>query len=138
MKDNKGASKYGLSSSGYIYHLRKGKQLARFWSPSRGNYSVVQSDDGRRCRAYISDSGVEIVSDSTQTPDDLKTIPNYPNYAITPYGAVWRVSGIRNPRPHIVTEHLRGKSSYVQLRNKFGKRHNLKVDHLIDLVWPNA
>lgn len=138
MKNIKGASKYGVSSSGYVYHLRKGKQLTRFWSPARGNYSIVQADDGRRCRAYISDSGAEIASDSTQTPDDLKMIPNYPNYAITPYGAVWRVSGIRNPKPHIVTEHIRGESSYVQLRNKFGKRHNRKVSDLLKLTWPDA
>jgi hypothetical protein len=62
-------------------------------------------------------------------------IPEYPNYGITPYGAVWRIQGKRKVTPHMVREEARGNLAFVQLVHTSGKRHNKCVVKLLKQIW---
>jgi len=130
-----GTYRYVISEDSYVYNVDTGRRLQRRWAGTeRGWYTTLFHESGITVRYYHND-GVLHLPHKMEPPDDVSPIPNYPNYGVTRYGAVWRIGGSRNVRPHIVTEHERGQHAYVQIRNKYGKRHNKRVDHLVEAVW---
>lgn len=136
LNEIEGARDYSLTDTNHVYNNQTNKRLTRYWS-SRGYYTTIRSDGGRPCRFYHQERQLKL-PETTSLPKNIRTIPDYPNYGVTPYGAVWRISGTRNIRPHIVTEQDRGVTPYVQIRNKYGKRHNKKVSGLVEQVWPEV
>lgn len=136
LEEIRGARDYSLTNTNYVYNNQTNKRLTRYWSP-RGYYTTIRSDGGRPCRFYHDDKHLRL-PEETPIPKNIRSIPDYPNYGVTSYGAVWRISGARNTRPHIVTEQDRNNTPYVQIRNKYGKRHNKKVSQLVGQVWPDA
>lgn len=128
-----GTDHYVLTESGFVYNLSTGKRLKRHWS-SKGHYSIIPLGNGRNYRLLHSRPVIKRPEDH-RIPTELRLIPEYPNYGITPYGAVWRIQGKRHVTPHMVREEMRGNLPYVQLIHTTGKRHNKCVDRLIDQIW---
>lgn len=79
----------------------------------------------------------ESISDLSPPPDEIRVIPDFINYGITHYGAVWRLTSPldRMVRPKILDDHVRRRRRYVVLRDKFGKKHPKRVDKLLEQVW---
>jgi hypothetical protein len=128
-----GAEKYVLTDSGFVCNLSTGKRLKRYWS-SKGHYTLIPLGQGRLYRLFHKTPKIKRPEDH-KAPPDLRLIPEYPNYGITPYGAVWRIQGKRNVTPHMVREEIRGDASYVQLLHISGKRHNRSVSKLVQQIW---
>lgn len=131
----KTASRYGYSpTSRQVYHLKSQRRLKRMWS-QKGEYVILTDDTGNRVRYYLDAPDLRPVGDPLAS-ELVRPIPDYPDYVLTPYGAVWRVKGDRLRKPMLVGEHSRNGVDYVQIRNKFGKRHNHNVKTLVSRIWP--
>ena len=132
-----GASDYALAPSGHIYNVNTKRRLKREWIDGRWQ-TKVKTDDGRSCR--VQHDTLHVPSQTLPT-DSYTPIPDYPDYAVTPYGAVWKVRNLRGRRgrhPFIVTEYYRGTKPYVRLRNKYGKQHNVPVARIMDSCFPDS
>ena len=132
-----GASSYALAPSGYIYNVNTKRRLKREWIDGRWQ-TKVKTDDGRSCR--VPHDTLHVPSQTLPTAK-YTPLPDYPDYAVTPYGAVWKVRNLRGRRgrhPFIVTEYYRGTKPYVRLRNKYGKQHNVPVSRIMDSCFPHS
>lgn len=118
-----GASEYGITADGWVYNTRTGRRLTRKWYGNRW-HTTIRDDGGRAC---VLDHARRSVLPSSV--DDVRPIPDYPKYSITPYGAVYRDG-------RLLADHERHGRRYVRLMNKFGRRHNKRVDTLVAAVWP--
>jgi hypothetical protein len=128
-----GLPNYVLTESGFIYNWKTGRRLKRHWS-SKGFFSLIPIGHGRLFRLFHKNPKFKLPEDNSM-PLDLRMIPEYPNYGITPYGAVWRIQGKRSVTPHMVREESRGNLSFVQLVHTSGKRHNKGVTKLLKQLW---
>lgn len=128
-----GLPNYVLTESGFIYNMKSGRRLKRHWS-SKGFFSLIPIGAGRLFRLFHKHPTFKLPEDNS-IPPDLRMIPEYPNYGVTPYGAVWRIQGKRNVTPHMVREETRGNHGYVQLLHTSGKRHNKCVAKLLAQIW---
>lgn len=128
-----GTDRYVLTESGFVYNLHTGRRLKRHWSP-KGHFSMIPLGNGRVYRLLHKNPRIKL-PEQYNVPPDLRMIPEYPNYGITPYGAVWRIQGKRNVTPHMVREEQRGSVSFVQLLHTSGKRHNKSVPQLLQQIW---
>jgi hypothetical protein len=128
-----GLPNYVLTESGFIYNWKTGRRLKRHWS-SKGFFSLLPIGQGRLFRLFHKNPKFRLPEDNS-VPPDLRMIPEYPNYGITPYGAVWRIQGKRKVTPHMVREEARGNLAFVQLVHTSGKRHNKCVVKLLKQIW---
>tara|TARA_R110002051_G_scaffold86774_2_gene152865 strand:- start:2682 stop:3113 length:432 start_codon:yes stop_codon:yes gene_type:complete len=131
-----GASDYSLSNNGYVYNVKTRQRLARTWI-DMGWQTQVKDDAGdiRRIRHDDPDSRTRTLPHDSYTP-----IPDYPDYVVTPYGAVWKIANLigRGGRhPFIVQESYRGNQPYVRLRSVEGKKHNIPMSRIMNNCFPN-
>ena len=132
-----GASDYSLSENGYVYNTKTKKRMARRWIDS-GWQTQVKADDGSTRRIRQTDPEART---RTLPLDSYAPIPDYPDYAVTPYGAVWKIKNLvggGGRHPFIVTESYRGNQPYVRLRNMEGKKHNIPVSRIMNTCYPNS
>ena len=131
-----GASNYVLSDNGYVYNTKTQRRMTRAWIDA-GWQTQVKADDGstRRIRHDAPEARTLALPTDSYTP-----IPDYPDYAVTPYGAVWKVAnliGRCGRHPFIVREFYFYNQPYVKLRNAEGKRKNIPMSRIMRLVAPN-
>jgi hypothetical protein len=131
-----GASDYALSDNGYVYNVKTQQRMARAWI-DRGWQTQVKDDDGatRRIRHDDPEARTRTLPHDSYTP-----IPDYPDYTVTPYGAVWKIANLigRGGRhPFIVQEFYRGNHPYVKLCSAEGKRHNVAMSRIMRDCFPN-
>tara|TARA_R110000751_G_scaffold278178_2_gene379908 strand:- start:60 stop:482 length:423 start_codon:yes stop_codon:yes gene_type:complete len=132
-----GASNYVLTPSGYIYNVNTKRRLKREWIDGRWQ-TKLKTNDGHSCR--VQHDTLHVPS-RTPPHDSYTPIPDYQDYAVTPYGAVWKIKNLRGRRgrhPFIVTEYYRGTKPYVRLRNKYGKQHNVPLSRIMEDSFPNS
>ena len=132
-----GASDYALCDNGFVYNTKTKKRLTRTWVDS-GWQTQVKTDDGTIVRVYHDDPDART---RTLPPDSYTPIPDYPDYVVTPYGAVWKVRnliGRCGRHPFIVQESYRGNQPYVRLRSKEGKKHNIPLSRIMETCYPNS
>lgn len=132
-----GASDYALSDNGYVYNTKTQQRMTRAWIDT-GWQTQVKADDGatRRIRHDDPEARTRTLPHDSYTP-----IPDYPDYVVTPYGAVWKVANLigRSGRhPFIIQEFYRGNQPYVTLRNAEGKSHNLPMSRIMNTCFPNS
>jgi len=132
----KGASDYGLSPRGYIYNVKTKRRLKRHWISNQWHSTVV-TDDGRSIRVSHENPDARTLHLPTDT---YVPVPDFPDYVVTPYGAVWKVKNLRGPRsrqPFMVTEYYHRKHQpYVRLRGKHGKQCHVPVSRIMDHCFP--
>lgn len=131
-----GASDYALSSNGFVYNTKTNRRLSRSWSGA-GWRTQIKTDDGTNVHLDHADPD----SCTRTLPRDSYTpIPDYPDYAVTPYGAVWKVKNLRGARgrhPFIVQVSYRGNQPYVRLKNTEGRKHNIPMSRIMSTCFPN-
>ena len=117
-----GASNYALSTDGYIYNLQTEKQLSRRWRGLR-YWSSVTCDDGYRR---------QIAHDALKVPpqglpdEEMELVEGYPDYKVTPYGAVWKHQNTPRTfynRPFLVSTKAIGEKEYIRLSTTDWRRH---------------
>lgn len=72
--------------------------------------------------------------------EEFVVIHDYPDYKVTPYGAVWkyRNTGRRHRNnPFIVGSENRGKKEYVRLKTEDGRAHWVRLEKIMEEAYPN-
>jgi len=129
------ASNFALACNGFVYNLKTKKRLKRNWSKMVWNTRVV-NDDGDYVR--VSHSRLDART-GYLPPDTYRPVSHYPDYDVTPYGAIWRVRNLNGPKgknPYMVYEELRYDKRYAKLRSKFGKWHKVRVELVVERAYP--
>jgi len=131
-----GAAQYALSPDDYVYNLKTGKRVKRHWWNLR-NHSYVYDDHGDM--KWVNHTTLTV--ERYALPDDDYVVVNgYPDYKVTPYGAVWkyRNTGKRyRNNPFIVGSELRGKKEYVRLKTEDGRAHWVRMEKIMEEAYPN-
>jgi hypothetical protein len=132
---------YAYASTGYVYNMNSKRRIKRQWIGNSWRSNIRRSDGTTfYFRHDDINSACKLAAvTATLAREELRTIPDYPRYAVTPYGAVWCVrtgSRGRNANaPFIVSEHYHRNRRFVTLANKFGDRRSFSTKRLTQLVW---
>tara|TARA_R110000851_G_scaffold78410_3_gene173006 strand:- start:503 stop:958 length:456 start_codon:yes stop_codon:yes gene_type:complete len=132
----RGASNYALSKEGHIHNLKTGKPVSRRWRGLR-YWSSVTCDDGYRR---------QIAHDALKVPpqglpdEEMELVEGYPDYKVTPYGAVWKHQNTPRKfynRPFLVSTKDIGEKEYVRLSTEDGRRHWVRMEKIMGEAYPN-
>jgi hypothetical protein len=131
-----GASQYALTPEDYVCNLKTGKRMKRYWVNLR-NHSYVYDDNGDLRRVNHTTLTVENYS----LPDEeFVVVKGYPDYKVTPYGAVWKYRKMpkkyRN-NPFLVSTKDIGLKEYVRLKTEDGRAHWVRVEKIMEEAYPN-
>ena len=135
-KQIEGASNYALSPEGYIHSMKSGKPMSRRLRSHR-YWSSVTCDDGK----YRQIAHDELKFSVHGLPDEeMKVVEGYPDYKVTPYGAVWKYR--KTPRkyrnnPFLVETKDIGNKEYVRISTEDGRRHWVRMEKIIKEAYQN-
>ena len=135
------ASDYVLLPSGFVFNTKTCKRLRRWWNGDRWK-TLLTNDEGKR---------VHFAHDSIEAPtpelslshifdfEGAQVIPEFPRFAVTPYGCIYCVKpeprGRTAGRVSMVSEFMRGNTRYVSLKHESGIRKQVPVDKIMKSVW---
>jgi len=135
------ADNYAVSEKGAVFNMKTGKMLKPQWNGTK-EYTTVKDKLGKQFRFCYSD--VDRLDYTPLTEDWLfhveqaRKIPDFPDYAVSHYGAIYRFahrkSGIRAKEIHMIRSGIMQGRSYVYLRNK-NTRKRVRVDQITEQVW---
>ena len=131
---------YALSPEGFVYNVKTGKRLKRFFDGYKIRSAVVDRDGKSILFAHDKiDAAPPPVVTREDVLENARVVADYPDYAVTYWGLVWRINprkkGPNAGRIHVLEEHvLRGKG-YVQLADPDGKRKKIQTYKLTKEVW---
>jgi hypothetical protein len=131
------APDYAIAESGFVYNVKTKRRMKRQWISGCWR-SHIRDANGKSfylCHDRIPTSQ----NHDVLAQEQLKPIPDFQRYAVTPYGAVWCVTpaiyGPHAGKPYIVSEHFRSKRRYVKLTDKFGKQKNVSLARIMEQVY---
>lgn len=131
-----GASHYALTDDGYIYNLKTDKKLKRYWRDLK-YHSFVTDDEGANRK--VNHDNLSVVC--YDLPDEeFVVVTDYPDYKVTPYGAVWkyRNTGKRfRGNPILVETKDIGEKEYARLATRDGRRHWVRMEKILKAAYPN-
>lgn len=130
-----GASQYAVNLENFVVNLRTCKRVKRYWR-NLEYHSYVYDDAGN----------VKMVNHSTLTvesyglPDEeMRVIEDYPDYKVTPYGAVWkyRKTGRRyRNNPFLVGTEQKYDKEYIRLKTEDGRAHWVRMEKIMEDTYP--
>ena len=131
-----GASHYALTDDDYVYNLKTDKKLKRYWSNLK-HHSYVTDDEG----VYrLVNHGNPSVARHGLPDEEFVVVSDYPDYKVTPYGAVWKIqkTGNRHRGNHFLV-HTKdfGKKEYVRLKTEDGRAHWVRMEKIMEEAYPN-
>ena len=131
-----GASQFAMTPENYVYNLKTGKTLKRYWH-NLFYHSYITDDEGD-CRRV---NHKTLTVARHELPDEeMAVLWDYPDYKVTPYGAVWkyRNTGKRHRKnPFLVGTKDIGKKEYVRLRTEDGRHHWVRMEKIMADAYPN-
>ena len=131
-----GAEQYALCPDNFVVNLKTGKRLSRYWYNLR-YYSHVVDDNGDYRRVDHNDLDVETFG---LPEEEMVVIEDYPDYKVTPYGAVWKYRNTckryRN-NPFLVGSKDIGDKEYVRLKTEDGRAHWVRMEKIMDAAYPD-
>lgn len=135
-----GASEYGVSPTGKVVNLKTGTPQAELIY-NRRIYVSVCDDDGRR---RLIDPRNPNLEPSTLPSDPMKEVAGFPDYRVTEYGAVWKITNTgrryRN-QPFLCSDTTKGETDYYKLRDEEGHvrwvRHSTIMEAWLDIDIPS-
>ena len=138
----KADNRYVVADNGQVFNLKTKKPLKPQWTGYR-SYVTVKDPEGRQFRFdpdKIDDPQYKpFTKDWVLNVDKAKIIPEYPDYAVSHYGAIYRINprakGPRAGEVYMIKEHTRKGFPYAILRLENGKRKPVRSDLLTERVW---
>jgi len=133
-----GASQYAVSPDDYVHNLKTGKPVKRYWHNLK-NRSRIYDDYGE---VKMVDHTKLTVERYELPKEEYVVLNDYPDYKVTPYGAVWKYRNLgkryRN-NPFIVGSVNRGKGEkeYVRLKTEDGRAHWVRMEKIMEEAYPN-
>tara|TARA_R110002051_G_scaffold51492_2_gene98680 strand:- start:15 stop:521 length:507 start_codon:yes stop_codon:yes gene_type:complete len=139
----KAADHYVISPNGYVFNSKTGNFLKQQWN-GYSTYTIIRDTEGKQYRFCHSNIDKKQYKPLTREwvleVDKAKIIPEYPDYAISHYGAVYRIQP-RNTGPRagevcMLQEFGHKGHSYVALRDpKTDHPRNVRVARLTHQLW---
>jgi hypothetical protein len=132
-----GAANYLMGSDDCVVNVNSNKKLTKFW---RGNYYAtrVVADDGRQ--KWVNHNFCNVATSSEPPDQEMVTVEGYPDYKVTPWGAVWKCTNLPKKKrntPFIVSKRYLHGSDYVRLVTEDGRVHLVRVDKIMEEAYPN-
>ncbi len=131
-----GASHYALTDDGYIHNLKTDKKLKRYWQDLK-HHSFVTDDEG--VYRKVNHNNPSVVCHGL--PDgEFVVVADYPDYKVTPYGAVWKYQNTGKKYrgvPFLVTTKDIGEKEYIRLKTRDGRSHWVRMEKIMEEAYPN-
>lgn len=106
------------------------------------NYTIIKDADGKQFRFNFDKAAVDYTPLTKEWVLDVeraKVIPDYPDYAVSHYGAIYRIvprgTGPRSDEVFMLTERSLNGRPHVTLATGHKKRKLVRVDTLTTLIW---
>lgn len=137
------ADHYALAPNDTVFNLKTKKKLKAHWNGHK-YYTILKDKDGNQFRFCAQeDMGKpthdKITKEWVLEVDKAKIIPDYPDYAITHYGSIYRINPRSSgPRAHgvqVVSSFLHAGHTYVNLSAKNKPQKLFRVDKLTEQIW---
>jgi hypothetical protein len=136
------AENYAVSPDGAVFNMKTKKLLKPQWAGDK-EFVTVKDEHGKQFRFCFEDLDRMDYEPLTKEwvfhVEQAREIPDYPDYAISHYGAVYRVatrrSGRRAKEVHMIKSHLHQGRETVYLRNKNKPHKRFRVDKLVEQLW---
>lgn len=131
-----GASNFALATDGHIHNLKTGKPLSRRWRGLR-YWSSVTCNDGK----YRQIAHDDLKIPPQGLPDgEMRIVEGYPDYKVTPYGAVWKFQKLarrfRNSPFLVLTKDI-GDKEYARLKTEDGRDHWVRMEKIMAEAYPD-
>ena len=137
------ADHYVVSGAGFVFNLKTGKLLKQHWN-GYNTYTIIRDKEGRQFRFCFEkmhrQNYTPLTKEWVLEEDRAKIIPDYPDYAVSSYGAVYiinpRKTGPRAKEVHMISEYWKQGHSYVKLVDPETKKpREVRIDKLTELLW---
>ena len=135
--------RYVAGPSGLVFNMKTGKILKKHWN-GYSTYTIIKDRYGRQIRfnhRKLDDPNyIPLTREWVLEKDGAKVIPEYPDYAVSHYGAVYRIvprrTGPRAGEVFMLCEHTKNGFPYVSIRVEGKKKpREVRVDKLTKLLW---
>jgi len=135
--------RYVVSSNGSVYNLKTQKMLKQHWN-TFSVYTIIKDPYGNQIRfnhLKLDDPKyTPLTKEWVLEEDGAKVIPDHPDYAVSHYGAVYRIvprgTGPRAGEVFMLREHTKNGFPYVSIRVEGRKKpREVRVDKLTKLLW---
>jgi hypothetical protein len=139
----KAANHYVMSKNGFVFNLKTGRLLKQQWN-GYSTYTIIRDKDGNQYRFCHAHMDKHLYKPLTKKwvleVDGAKKIPKYPDYAVSHYGAVYRIAprktGPRAGEVFMLGEYGKQGYSYVKLNPPNAKKpREVRVDKLTKQLW---
>lgn len=139
-----GASKYEIDMYGFIYRNEKKLSLRRQGSHW---YAQVYDDRGQRhyfdserlARILFGEDEVQLRRKDIEEYFNVRPVPEFPRYAVTPYGAIYCVDPPKRGRNagqcYLLSESISRSKPYVNLYRHDGTSRRKQVDWVVKSAW---
>jgi len=131
-----GAAQYALNQDNFVVNLKTCKRVKRYWRNLQ-YHSYVYDDNGN----YKMVNHDTLTVESYGLPDEEMTVvEDYPDYKVTPYGAVWkyRNTGRRyRNNPFLVGTTDIGDKEYIRLKTEDGRAHWVRMEKIMEAAYPD-
>ena len=139
-----GASKYEIDMYGFVYRKGRKLQLRRQGS---GWYAQIYYDKGQRhffnseriARALFGEEEVQLRRSDIEENFNVRTVPEFPRYVVTPYWAVYCVDPPKRGRNagqcYLLSESISRDKPYVNLYRSDGTCRRKQVAWVVDSAW---
>lgn len=137
------ADNYVVSDSGFVFNLNTGRLLKQHWN-GYNTYTVIRDKQGRQFRFCFEKMHLQNYTPLTKEwvleEDGAKIIPEYPDYAVSSYGAVYiinpRKKGPRAGEVHMICDIYKQDHYYVRLIDPETKKpREVRLDKLTEQLW---
>ena len=135
---------YEIDEYGDVF--RHDKKMSQSYKSGKW-YAKVRDNNGRQwqfdslrlAKELFGECEIQLNRDDIENTIGAKTIPDYPRYSITPYGAVYCIEPPKRGRyagqRYLLREYLNRDHPYVTLYRYDGTRRCVRVSQLVDMVW---
>ena len=137
------ADHYVVSGAGFVFNLKTGRLLKQHWN-GYNTYTVIRDKEGRQFRFCFEkmhlQNYIPLTKEWVLEQDKAKVIPEYPDYAVSSYGAVYLI----NPRKkgpsagevHMISDIYKQGHYYVKLVDSETKKpREVRLDKLTEQLW---
>lgn len=137
------ANNYVVSGAGFVFNLKTGNLLKQHWN-GFSTYTVIRDKEGRQFRFCFEkmhrQNYTPLTKEWVLEDDGAKIIPDYPDYAVSSYGAVYiinpRRTGPRAGEVHMISEHYKQGHTYVKLVDPETKKpRQVRLAKIVEQVW---
>mgnify|MGYP003653795484 CR=1 FL=1 len=145
-----GASSYEIDIYGFVYRRGKRNRTAKRIQLQRKGahwHAQIYSDAGKRvnfdserlARILFGEDEPELRRQDIERNFNIRTVPGFPRYAVTPYGAVYCVDPPKRGRNagqcYLLKETLSRNKPYVNLYRADGTKRKKQVAWVVKSAW---